>query len=65
MCVYLPDIMVTLYVCIPTRYIGHTLCVYTYLEVLHSQVHVVMLMFPIAILPYVEHLRIQHLGYDI
>ncbi len=30
MCVYLPDIMVTYYVCIPTRYNGLLLCVYTY-----------------------------------
>ncbi len=40
--VYLPDIMVTLYVCIPipdimftyyayTRYNGHLICVYTYI----------------------------------
>ncbi len=28
--VYLPDIMVTLYGCIPTRYYGHSLWVYTY-----------------------------------
>ncbi len=29
-CIPIPDIMVTYYGCIPTRYIGHSLWVYTY-----------------------------------
>ncbi len=30
LCVYIYQIMIPLYVCIPNRYNGHTSCVYTY-----------------------------------